>query len=395
MNRLAQYVFVVGIFVWGAYMISEINPTKPSIVAVTDTGFIPKKVYLYPGDTVTWINTGSQKHWPASDEHLTHGNYPQKSERDCLGSLFDACRGINPGEQWSFIYAFEGVWTYHDHLFPEITGTIVVSKKSRKSFYAAHINDQLLKPVSFFEKKFSTAQKALTSFNKATFRNLSDDKKENYITTLAKISPHRAWTYLKYISFEKGEQVFDGHALAHIIGEELYKKYKEKAFTACDGTFNYACYHGISGAFMKHNSKNKKSIEIFCSSTSSEEVKRRCLHGVSYHFLEKTNFDIHKALEACQIFNGQSAPHCYDGVFIEFISFLSESIQINDLWDMCKNLDNAQQERCSFFIPQLFDRVFGKYTLDEFKNICEVAPTSIQENSCKRGLLNYIPNLNN
>ena len=62
--------------------------------------------------------------WPASAFHPTHKAYPTTG--GCLGSTFDACKGVLPGESWSFKFDIAGSWKYHDHLKPIVFGTIVV-----------------------------------------------------------------------------------------------------------------------------------------------------------------------------------------------------------------------------------------------------------------------------
>jgi plastocyanin len=40
--------------------------------------------------------------------------------------IFDACRGLNQEESWSFIFNEIGEWYYHDHLNSSWKGEIVV-----------------------------------------------------------------------------------------------------------------------------------------------------------------------------------------------------------------------------------------------------------------------------
>lgn len=85
-------------------------------ISMTDTGFSPASVTVPAGTTVTFVNNGQASHWPASATHPTHDVLPE----------FDSQRGIATGEEYSFTFTQAGTWKYHDHLFPQLTGQIVV-----------------------------------------------------------------------------------------------------------------------------------------------------------------------------------------------------------------------------------------------------------------------------
>lgn len=93
-------------------------------INITSEGFEPNVISIEQGKTVTFVNKDTQKHWPASDVHPTHKDYPEKG--GCIGSAFDACKGLPQGENYSFTFEKKGEWTYHDHLNPSMKGTIIV-----------------------------------------------------------------------------------------------------------------------------------------------------------------------------------------------------------------------------------------------------------------------------
>lgn len=105
-------------------------PTEPSIViSFTDTGFVPKEVTVKRGDIVRFTNeSATLESWPASAVHPTHSIYPEKTEGDCLGSAFDACRGLKPGESWDFRFTRAGEWRFHDHIHASKTGVVFVAE---------------------------------------------------------------------------------------------------------------------------------------------------------------------------------------------------------------------------------------------------------------------------
>ncbi|MBI2143470.1 cupredoxin domain-containing protein [Candidatus Woesearchaeota archaeon] len=93
-------------------------------IEITASGFSPSPLTIKAGDTVTFVNKDSAQHWPASAVHPTHAVYPEAG--GCIGSKFDACKGLAAGETFEFTFNEKGTWKYHDHLNPSLWGTIVV-----------------------------------------------------------------------------------------------------------------------------------------------------------------------------------------------------------------------------------------------------------------------------
>lgn len=110
-------------------------------VTYSSGSFQPQQVAITQGSTVRFENQGSSAVWPASDVHPDHQQYPGGDysqsgsyfgSQACTGEnqpkdgAFDPCHRIQPGEAWSFTFNEAGTWTYHNHLAPSQTGTIVV-----------------------------------------------------------------------------------------------------------------------------------------------------------------------------------------------------------------------------------------------------------------------------
>ena len=64
--------------------------------------------------------------WPASAMPPPIKRYPATG--GCLGSAFDACKGVQPGDSWPFKFDIAGNWKYHDHLNPKISAPIIVQQ---------------------------------------------------------------------------------------------------------------------------------------------------------------------------------------------------------------------------------------------------------------------------
>lgn len=101
-----------------------------NVLVYSDNGFSPSVLTVQAGEKVVFRSESSQPVWPASALHPTHAVYDGTNlDKHCAkgaGPAFDACRGIEPGGEWSFVFNKVGTWKYHDHLNASRTGTIVV-----------------------------------------------------------------------------------------------------------------------------------------------------------------------------------------------------------------------------------------------------------------------------
>ncbi len=96
--------------------ISKVGPQVKTVqVSIMNSKFDPAEVTVNAGDTVVWTNKEVNSHQIASDPHPTHILLP------------DLESGILATNQtYSFKFTEKGTFTYHDHLNPAITGTIIV-----------------------------------------------------------------------------------------------------------------------------------------------------------------------------------------------------------------------------------------------------------------------------
>lgn len=100
----------------GASPASPAGDSATETISATDTGFSPATLTVAAGTTVIFVNDGQAQHRPASALHPTHELLPG----------FDSKQGIATGDRYSFTFTEAGNWKYHDHLNPQLTGTIIV-----------------------------------------------------------------------------------------------------------------------------------------------------------------------------------------------------------------------------------------------------------------------------
>lgn len=88
------------------------------IIKMQDDTFVPDKITIKKNQTVVFVNESKDDRWPASNIHPTHQIY----------SEFDPKKSIPPKTSWSFKFDKVGIWRFHDHLFPSLTGSITVEE---------------------------------------------------------------------------------------------------------------------------------------------------------------------------------------------------------------------------------------------------------------------------
>jgi len=110
---------------------SSPSPETTEVVVTYGTeGFNPDTAIVATGTVVTFENLSDSPVWPASAAHPTHTAYPGSGIDRCGTDeedfIFDSCRGLIPGESYSFLFGKVGEWGYHNHLSPSDTGRIIV-----------------------------------------------------------------------------------------------------------------------------------------------------------------------------------------------------------------------------------------------------------------------------
>lgn len=116
---MQRYIALVVIFLAASILLAACskNQTVPDIVIqFKDGAYNPNNVTIKVGQTITFSNIGGDLIWPASNIHPTHQIYPE----------FDPRKSIKAGDSWGFTFTRPGIWKYHDHLQPQISGEIIV-----------------------------------------------------------------------------------------------------------------------------------------------------------------------------------------------------------------------------------------------------------------------------
>ena len=80
----------------------------PSRVVIKDFTFAPADLSVTPGTTVTWVNQDEAPHTIVGDDKAVHSG------------------ALDTGDQFQYVFASPGTYTYHCSLHPQMTGRIIV-----------------------------------------------------------------------------------------------------------------------------------------------------------------------------------------------------------------------------------------------------------------------------
>jgi len=114
---LIAFLIIGGLVVFKFLTVSK-PVGKTYVVVLKEEGFTPNMLRIKVGDRVEFKTTRGENFWPASNLHPTHGIFPE----------FDPKRALLPNETWGFQFNKAGQWGFHDHITPEYTGKIIVTK---------------------------------------------------------------------------------------------------------------------------------------------------------------------------------------------------------------------------------------------------------------------------
>lgn len=347
------------------------TPDTAVVVSITDEGFVSGDIKIQKGTEVIFRNDGQRLHWPASNFHPTHTLYPE--EGGCIGSKLDACKGLQKGEKFEFVFDKVGKWPLHDHLYPGFV--MVVEVTSGKGIFGVG---------RLFKKLFSGSETNLPSPSQV--RELSYTEQLSIVRAAAKDDPVNAWEYVKSVFIVNGQTVSNAHEFAHIIGNAIYSEFGLKGIKNCDTAFAYGCFHGVSEKLLQDKGAEVvKEVQDECIKIFPPEKTRDftgCIHGMGHGLLTFENLDLTKALEDCDRLDDSYKNYCYDGVFMENASSVREDgFSADNPWKFCKDLPEKYHHNCARYQSMIFTEKFHgdiKLVIDN----CAKATTATLKNTC-------------
>lgn len=314
-----------------------------TVIKMTDAGFVPDTVRIAPGSMVVFENADTTDHWPASNPHPVHTILP----------ALDPRHPVTPGDTWSFAFTSAGTWHFHDHLYPNFTGTIIVGGGPTGTAMATS--------TSLISRLWSSWVQTLASLWRAT--PFSKSLRERALPAPAPLSAseidalYKKWTFpcserdftctadeLKRVTAAYGPQVataflkrlqqgekidpsVDDHQIAHQIGRETARVFGQTsgAFLLCPmSEYNGGCQHGFFEYVLGQAKTGAAAAEKICGPMQggySAKVYFDCYHGVGHGVMMAEAYDLPASLAVCDSLKdpvGQDG--CWQGVFMENVN---------------------------------------------------------------------------
>lgn len=297
------------------------------IIRMTKNGFEPKELTVVEGDEVLFINNDDADRWPASNFHPTHEIYPE----------FDTKGNVKPGQSWKMKFENVGTWRMHDHLFPHMTGTIVVLEDPDK---IATTSQAIGAPATgenagfwhkltafftnLFKKKLAKADK-VDQAALSEFKSLEPQAKYSWLEERAELeNPETAWKYVVAAYNTPEGVVGSPHDMAHLVGQLIFRKYGLGGLPICTPVFAFGCYHGLMEVAFDKDHPEKFVTTILDAQRGCQELGDEnnpsywsCIHGMGHGVITYEEHDTGKALNDCDLLTERVRTYCYDGVFME------------------------------------------------------------------------------
>lgn len=355
---------------------------QPSpIIEIFAQGFSPNFVSIKAGTTITFKNLDRQPHWPASNIHPTHEIYPE----------FDPTQPIEANKSWSFNFTKEGEWRYHDHLHPEITGTIQVQNSQRRTQKEptltekyATLSSQIESRQKFYASRPADLTKDLSRLNLRFI--ISSEPDLYYWLSLA--DGQRLLKEL--VAQTGGGSLIDCHQEAHRLGRMAFFVYGAEVFKEGNSDCHSGYYHGAMEAFLTKNGSENLAAKIdnLCQRFVTRFTLFECLHGVGHGLLAYLDYNLPAGLNLCRTLNTKFAQSsCFGGLFMENIvtaeglgagkSHQTQWVSPDPLFP-CSVVENSTevQEQCYLMqTSRMLD--LNNHDFDRVIPLCLRAPTNL------------------
>jgi plastocyanin len=305
-------------------------------VILSDQGFDPESVTILSGTTIDFVIQGKSLHWPASNFHPTHGEYPEKG--GCIGSKLDACHGLKPGETYSFTFDHPGVWGMHDHLFPGFTMVIrVEGNSSQKQSLLQYIFSVVSERINMLTGKtqprvhtpetpsLSPSQKASALFQTCKISPAGSSKRYTcYARNMEEVAYRYGRDYAHSVLSSLGDKDASAkscHFISHGIGWGIYEANPDN-WRADLSDSSSACAYGEQMGILEYYIKSlpdgqlkKEDVPAICG----PHPHGTCNHMVGHMLLILSKNNIPKAAQMCSTLSPLQQYHCFTGLNMETI----------------------------------------------------------------------------
>jgi len=388
-KKLSFLLFIIVFLGWPEDIFAH---SEVVVVEMTANGFEPQEIKIDKNSSVIFINKDSVQRWPASNTHPTHELYPE----------FDPRKPIMMGESWAF-KPKEGIWKYHDHLFPHMRGVITVvgeeNDNTKSPSVSTDIIDRFKNAITNLANNIKNLFKPKTKItkpkelpNKDEFEKMSFEAQSQKLNEIVQSNgATSAWKYIQDVFGNEGGSTGNIHDLAHLSGILIFETEGFEGIQDCTAQFSFGCYHGFLDKAFAKNLDNLLNAQDACLKLSPkkgaiEGPAASCIHGIGHGVASfYATSDLEKALVTCRklIFGSE---YCFDGVFMEFVRSAPDSFfKRDDQYYPCNSLERKYGYSYSFACgrnqPSLLMGRF-KMGFDEVLQVCVNTDSSPFKNAC-------------
>lgn len=360
------------------------------IVHVNEEGFEPDRVNVKTGTEVFFENVGDGEHWPASNDHPSHTLYDGTSLKEhCFSkthSSFDACKSMKNEETWSFIFTKNGIYDYHDHLWPQFIGQIVVGEseniklQNKNIFYRSinYIKKIFLIISSFFTKNGGSGNEDNVLKSGNTNSDFYENLKNDFEKIVLESDPHEAIRILRKESSKDKQTLALCHDILHVIGHTAYDKYGsfKEAVKYQSDFCNSGYIHGLFESYFNSIENPLVGLSEQCSDFGAGKRQFdlwQCHHGIGHGFMYLTGGDLDKSLQLCRdgLQKPEAVSSCQNGAYMEMFN-LEVLAQEKDFVNpenpflTCQSQEKNKGD-CYFYIPTYLSQTLSKDFIDIFK----------------------------
>ncbi|MBI3486148.1 cupredoxin domain-containing protein [Candidatus Daviesbacteria bacterium] len=314
------------------------NYSNKNQVILKSDGFHPSELTVKKGTTVIFKTSLKKQFWPASNFHPTHELYPE----------FDPQKPIEPKETWEFKFDKVGEWKFHDHLSPNMKGTIIVLDENGKK---SSLDCTNLKSVDSRTKQ-------------SCWVNQID-------SVLSKEGLNSAFKLISELYNNDPDFSKICHDTMHRVGAAAYREYKQKHAIVLDPstTFcSFGFYHGFTEAIAENGGNPNDAIK-FCQMVGSQlgkdlpDIILQCHHGLGHGSVvvdnkllwenEKAMIEPAKNLCLATSTDSQQLFRCGTGVFDSIsIAYFSKSYGLtmkkDDPFWLCKEQKEEEFKKACY-----------------------------------------------
>ena len=152
----------------------------------------------------------------------------------------------------------------------------------------------------------------------------------------------------------------DGHHIAHHIGHQTAMVFgsSAQALALCPTSYNYGCMHGFFQHALGSGEITDQAAAKICDDWTQDrflslKTKQSCYHGVGHGVMIRADYDLPKALSACDQLGSPFAQQgCWQGAFMENMDAAEQGqwhkaqFSLQDPLAPCDRVDAKYQYQC-------------------------------------------------